>query len=77
MRKFVILTTTIALIGCSEKPIVTGPPPVVTVSDTLCVATTRYHATPAQKEAFRKDRVLWDSLTLWLASFNEVRDSRC
>lgn len=71
MRKCAALLTTIALTACAE-----APRPTVVAVDTLC-ATPRYHATEAQVAAFKADRVIWESLVDWLASFNKVRDGRC
>lgn len=75
MPKFALLATTIALAGCSLTG--GGPPQVNTVADTLCTVTTRYHASEAQKAAFRADRALWEPLVDWLAGFNAQRDKRC
>ena len=70
MRKYAALLMTIASTGCADAP-------VVATVDTLCVATTRYHATEAQAAAFRADRALWEPLVNWLRSFNIERDRRC
>lgn len=72
MRRSTALLMTLALTACGEP----GPPVVVAV-DTLCSSTTRYHATEAQRAAFKADRMLWEPLVSWLAGFNQVRDKRC
>jgi hypothetical protein len=51
--------------------------PVVTTVDTLCVVSTRYHATESQVAAFKADRALWEPLVDWLLAFNKERDKRC
>ena len=71
MRRCALLITTIALTACDR------PAPVVTISDTFCTLTTRYHATTEQKQAFAGDQSRWQSLVDWLSSFNIVRDQRC
>ncbi|WP_428659484.1 hypothetical protein [Reyranella sp.] len=45
--------------------------------DTLCVVTTRYHATDRQVAAFKAERALWEPLVDWLLAFNKERDKRC
>jgi hypothetical protein len=45
--------------------------------DTLCIVTTRYHASDAQVAAFKADRALWEPLVDWLLAFNKQRDGRC
>ena len=72
MRKCAALLTMILLTACAS-PL----PPVVTTIDTLCVVTTRYHATDEQVAAMKADKPLWGSLVAWLASFNKERDKRC
>ena len=71
MRTCAALLTTIALTACAERA------PLVATVDTLCVVTSRYHATDAQVAAFKGDQALWQPLVDWLASFNRVRDSAC
>lgn len=71
MKKCTALLTTIALTACAERA------PIVATVDTLCVVTTRYHATDAQIAAFKADRVLWEPLVGWLLAFNKERDRRC
>lgn len=71
MRKFTALLTTIALTACADRA------PIVTTVDTLCLVTTRYHATDGQVAAFKADRALWETLVDWLASFDKERDKRC
>lgn len=61
----------VLLVGCSDKQ------PVMVAVDTLCVSTSRYHATDAQVAAFKADQPLWQPLVDWLSSFNIVRDRRC
>ncbi len=70
MKRCAALLTTIALTACADRP-------VVTTIDTLCIVTSRYHATEAQIAAFRADRPLWEPLVDWLAGFNRERDKRC
>jgi hypothetical protein len=60
------------LTACGDKPM-----PVVTTIDTLCTVTTRYHATDAQRAAFKADPDLWESLVDWMLGFNKERDKRC
>lgn len=71
MRTCSALLTTIALTACAERA------PLVTAVDTLCIVTTRYHATDGQVAAFKADRGLWEPLVTWLAGFNKVRDGAC
>lgn len=71
MRRCAILITALVLTGCDK------PAPVVTVSDTFCTLTTRYHASDAQKAAFAKDQSTWQPLVDWLYGFALVRDKRC
>jgi hypothetical protein len=71
MKKCTALLTTIALTACAE-----GAPIVATV-DTLCIVTTRYHATDGQVAAFKAERGLWEPLVDWLLGFNKERDKRC
>lgn len=80
MKKCARLLTIVALTswssllaGCGDGP----SPPVVTSVDTLCTVTTRYHASPAQRAAFKADEATWGSLVDWLLEFNKVRDRRC
>jgi hypothetical protein len=61
------------LAACGDRQ----APPVVTSIDTLCTVTTRYHASPAQRAAFKADEPTWGSLVDWLLEFNKVRDRRC
>ena len=72
MRRSTALLMTIALTACGE-----ADRPTVVAVDTLCSSTTRFHATDAQRAAFKADRPLWESLVTWLAGFNQVRDKRC
>lgn len=51
--------------------------PLVTSVNTLCVSTSRYHVTAAQKAAFLADEATWGGLVRWLAGFNKVRDGEC
>lgn len=71
MKRCAALLTAIGLTACGDRP------PVITTVDTLCVSTTRYHATDAQVAAFKSDQGLWEPLVDWLASFNRVRDGQC
>ena len=71
MRKFMPLLTTIVLTACAERA------PIVATVDTLCIVTTRYHATDGQVAAFKADRALWEPLVDWLLAFNKERDKRC
>lgn len=70
MRKWCALLMTIALMACGDRP-------VIATADTLCVVTTRYHATDEQVVAFKADRALWEPLVNWMLSFNKERDKRC
>jgi len=70
MLKLTLCLMASALTACASMP-------VVTAVDTLCVATTRYHATDAQVAAFKADQGLWEPLVNWLSSFNRVRDGAC
>lgn len=72
MRRSTALLMTIALTACGEPD-----RPTVVAVDTLCSSTTRFHASEAQRAAFKDDRRLWESLVTWLAGFNQVRDKRC
>ena len=72
MRRSTALLMTIALTGCGEPD-----RPTVVAVDTLCSSTARYHASEAQRAAFKADRALWEPLVTWLAAFNQVRDKRC
>ncbi len=65
------LLISLAVAGCPE------PGTVVTAVSTLCVDTTRYHVTDAQKAAFAADQTTWESLVSWLLGFNKVRDAEC
>jgi hypothetical protein len=71
MRKFTALLTASALTACADRA------PLVTTVDTLCVVTTRYHATDGQVAAFKADQGLWQSLVDWMLGFNIERDKRC
>ena len=71
MKKCTALLTTIALTACADRA------PIVATVDTLCVVTTRYHATDGQVAAFKADRGLWEPLVDWLLAFNKERDKRC
>lgn len=71
MRKFTPLLTMIALTACGDRA------PVVTTIDTLCIVTTRYHASDAQVAAFKADQSTWESLVNWMLGFNKERDKRC
>jgi hypothetical protein len=71
MRKCIALLTTIALTACADRV------PLVATVDTLCIVTTRYHATDGQIAAFKVERALWEPLVNWMASFNLERDKRC
>lgn len=71
MRTCAALLTTIALTACADRA------PLVTAVDTLCVSTSRYHATEAQVAAFKADQTTWEPLVDWLAAFNKVRDGQC
>ncbi len=71
MKKCTALLTTIALTACAE------PTPIVATVDTLCLVTTRYHATDGQVAAFKADRSLWEPLVNWLFAFAKERDKRC
>lgn len=70
MRKCIALLTMTALTACADKP-------VVATVDTLCIVTTRYHASDAQRAAFNADQALWEPLVNWLLAFNRERDKRC
>ena len=71
MKKCTALLTTIALTACADRA------PIVATVDTLCIVTTRYHATDGQVAAFKADRALWEPLVDWLLAFNKERDKRC
>ena len=71
MKKCSALLTTIALTACADRA------PIVATVDTLCIVTTRYHATDGQVAAFKADRSLWEPLVDWLLGFNKERDKRC
>ena len=71
MKKCTALLTTIALTACADRA------PIVATIDTLCIVTTRYHATDGQVAAFKADRSLWEPLVDWLLAFNKERDKRC
>ena len=71
MKKCTALLTTIALTACADRA------PIVATVDTLCIVTTRYHATDAQVAAFKTDRSLWEPLVDWLLAFDKERDGRC
>ncbi len=71
MKKCTALLTTIALTACADRV------PIVATVDTLCIVTTRYHATDAQVAAFKTDRSLWEPLVDWLLAFDKERDGRC
>ncbi len=71
MRKCIPLLTAIALTACADRA------PIVTTVDTLCVVTTRYHATDGQVAAFKTDPTLWEGLVNWMFAFNKERDKRC
>jgi len=71
MKKCTVLLTTIALTACAERG------PLVATADTLCIVTTRYHATDAQVAVFKADRGLWEPLVDWMLAFNKERDKRC
>jgi hypothetical protein len=71
MKKCSALLMTIALTACAESA------PVMATVDTLCVLTTRYHATDGQVAAFKAERALWEPLVDWLLAFNKERDKRC
>ena len=71
MKKCTALLTTIALTACAERA------PVVATVDTLCIVTTRYHASDPQVAAFKADRALWEPLVDWLLAVNKERDKRC
>lgn len=71
MKKCSALLTTIALTACAERT------PIVATVDTLCVVTTRYHATDAQVAAFKADQGLWGALVDWMLAFDKERDRRC
>ena len=71
MKKCSALLTTIALTACADRA------PIVATVDTLCIVTTRYHATDGQAAAFKADRYLWEPLVDWLLAFNKERDKRC
>jgi len=71
MKTCSALLTTIALTACADRA------PIVSTADTLCLVTTRYHATDAQVAAFKADRTLWGPLVDWLLAFDRMRDGRC
>lgn len=71
MKKCTALLTTIALTACADRA------PIVATVDTLCIVTTRHHATDGQVAAFKADRALWEPLVDWLLAFNKERDKRC
>lgn len=71
MNKCAILLMISALTACGDKP------PVVHSVNTMCISTTRYHATEAQIAAFKADQTVWESLVDWLASFAKERDKQC
>jgi hypothetical protein len=59
------------LTACADRT------PIVATVDTLCIVTTRYHATDGQVAAFKADRDLWAPLVDWLLAFDRQRDGRC
>lgn len=67
-----VVFAVVVLTGCGDKQ-----KPVMVAVDTLCVSTTRYHATDGQVAAFKADQGLWRPLVDWLSSFNIVRDKAC
>lgn len=69
--RYALLHMMLMLTACAK------PEVVVTSVNTLCVSTTRYHATDGQIDTFHKDKALWEPLVDWLASFNKVRDAEC
>lgn len=71
MRKCTALLMASALTACADKT------PIITTVDTLCIVTTRYHASDAQAAAFKVDQPLWEPLVNWLLTFNKERDKRC
>jgi hypothetical protein len=71
MSRLSALLMTIALTACADRA------PIVTTVDTLCIVTTRYHASDAQVSAFKVDQSLWEPLVNWMLSFNKERDKRC
>ena len=71
MKKCTALLTTIVLTACADRA------PIVATVDTLCIVTTRYHATDGQVAAFKADRGLWEPLVDWLLGFDKERDKRC
>jgi hypothetical protein len=71
MKKCTALLTTIALTACADRA------PIVATVDTLCIVTSRYHATDGQVAAFKADKDLWEPLVDWLLGFNKERDKRC
>jgi hypothetical protein len=71
MKKCTALLMTIVLTACADRA------PLVTTVDTLCIVTTRYHATEGQVAAFRADQGLWEPLVDWMLGFNKERDKRC
>ena len=83
MRTFTGRPTTIASTLCVSALMLAlatacaPSPPVVATVDTLCVSTTRYHATEPQIAAFKASPAVWQPLVDWLFGFNKVRDERC
>jgi hypothetical protein len=71
MKKCSALLTTIVLTACADRA------PIVATVDTLCLVTTRYHATDDQVAAFKADSALWAPLVDWMLGFNKERDKRC
>ena len=70
-RVVAALAVGLMLAGCGDKV------PIVTSINTLCVETTRFHTTEAQRAAFAADETTWESLVRWLVAFNKIRDAEC
>lgn len=71
MRKFAILLTTIALTAC-DKPTI-----VVSHVDTFCTSVDRFHATEAQRAAFKANETLWETAVNYLAGISKKWDAEC
>lgn len=54
-------------------------PPRIVVShvNTFCTSVDRYHATQAQRDAFKADPPLWESMVNWLAGVDKTWDDEC
>lgn len=86
-RLITISSITFSAAACAPQA------PLVTSIDTLCVSTSRYHATAEQKAVYVADKItiekngvttvlgageaIFGSMVRWFGSFNKVRDGQC